>query len=342
MGSVKDLRILEEPTKEQPGKGRFVFSDRYSVFDWGEMPDLIEHKGAAIALLGAYFFEKLEAMGIPTHYLGLVEDDQVNKISHIKSPVDTMEVKMLRVIKPEVKGDRYDYSPYQEEKGGFLIPLEVIYRNSLPPGSSVFKRLETGEAKPEDLGLEAMPVPNQKMDPPILDVSTKLEITDRYMTWDEARAISGLTTGEINDLKELVNTVNHLITREFAEIGLVNEDGKIEVGFDHQRRLMLVDVLGTLDECRFTFEGLPVSKEILRIYYRDCPWHLATEEAKAKDRQRWKEICPLSPEPLPPRLNQLVSQIYCACTNEITQKEWFKDTPPIREVMAEIKGYLNG
>lgn len=340
MGSVKDLKILEEPTKEQSGKGRFVFSDRYSVFDWGEMPDHIEYKGAAIAILGAYFFEKLEEMGIATHYLGLVEEDQAKKLSAVNNPVNSMEVKIIRVIKPEVFGDRYDYSSYAGEHGGFLIPLEVIYRNSLPPGSSVFKRLESGEAKPEDLGLEAMPVPNQKMDPPLLDVSTKLEVTDRYITWDEARSISGLDQENISDLKKLTIVVNDLISREFSRIGLVNEDGKIEVGFDHQRRLMLVDVLGTLDECRFTFEGLPVSKEILRIYYRNSAWHKATEEAKAKDRQHWKEICAVPPEPLPPRLKQLASQIYCACTNEITQKEWFKNTPPIKEVMAEIKGYL--
>jgi len=340
MGSVKDLKIFGEATKEQTGRGRFIFSDRYSVFDWGEMPDQIDHKGAAIALLGAFFFEKLEEIGISTHYLGLVENDQVNKLSHIKRPVDTMEVKILQVIKPEMKRDQYDYSRYQEEKGGFLIPLEVIYRNSLPPGSSVFKRLEKGEVKPEDLGLQGMPVQNQKMVPPLLDVSTKLEVTDRYITWDEAGNLSGLCREEIGGLKKLVNTVNELITREFSRIGLVNEDGKIEVGFDHQRRLMVVDVLGTLDECRFTYEGLPVSKEILRIYYRNTPWHRATEEAKARDRQCWKEICPVGPEPLPSRLKQLVSQIYCACTNEITKKEWFKNTPPIKEVMTEIKEYL--
>ncbi len=340
MGSVKDLQMLEEPTQKQFGRGRFVFSDRYSVFDWGEMPDQIEHKGAAIALLGAFFFEKLEEMGFSTHYLGLVEDNQVKKLSDIKSPVDSMEVEMLQVIKPELTGDQYNYSTYQREEGGFLIPLEVIYRNSLPPGSSVFKRLETGEVKPEDLGLKGMPVPNQKMDPPLLDVSTKLEVTDRYITWDEARSISGLSHAEISNLKKLANTVNELITREFSQISLVNEDGKIEAGFDQQRHLMLVDVLGTLDECRFTFEGLPVSKEALRIYYRNTPWHRATEEAKAKDRQRWKEICPVAPEPLPPWLKKMVSQIYCACTNEITKKEWFKNTPPIKEVMSEIKGYL--
>ena len=136
---------------------------------------------------------------------------------------------------------------------------------------------------------------------PILDVSTKLEITDRYLTWVEAQQISGLNDEEIIELKNLTNTVNDLITDEFSKIGLVNEDGKIEVGFDRERRLMLVDVLGTLDECRFTFDGLPVSKEIARVYYRDTAWYQGVEEAKKRDRQHWKEICTLSPEPLPPR-----------------------------------------
>ena len=55
------------------GIGRFHFSDRYSVFDWGEMPDHIEGKGAALCLMGAYCFEHLEEKGVKTHYRGLVE-----------------------------------------------------------------------------------------------------------------------------------------------------------------------------------------------------------------------------------------------------------------------------
>ncbi|GAG55731.1 unnamed protein product, partial [marine sediment metagenome] len=38
-GSVKDLEILSRPEDNKMGIGRFHFSDRYSVFDWGEMPD---------------------------------------------------------------------------------------------------------------------------------------------------------------------------------------------------------------------------------------------------------------------------------------------------------------
>lgn len=340
MGSVKDLKILKEPNADNLGVGRFVFSDRYSVFDWGEMPDHIQNKGAAIALLGAYFFEKLEKKGTPTQYIGLVEGGKVKKLSDIRTPVNTMEIKLLNVIKPEFSGGKYDYSYYQHEKRGFLIPLEVIYRNFLPPGSSVFKRLNIDEISPQDLGLDRMPVPNQKLDPPILDVSTKLEVTDRYLTWAEAQQISGLNDKEITELKNLTNKINDFITEEFSKIELVNEDGKIEVGFDRKRRLMLVDVLGTLDECRFTFDGLPVSKEIARIYYRNTEWYQAVEEAKKKDRQNWKNLCRLNPEPLPPRVGLLISQIYCAVTNEITENEWFKDVPSLKNILNEIKEIL--
>jgi len=337
MGSVKDLKVLEPASENKNGIGRFIYSDRYSVFDWGEMPDCIDNKGAAIAILGAYFFEKLEGMGIPTHYIGLVENNEVKRLGDLKGISNTMQIKLLRVIKPGLTGDNYDYSAYKNKDGGFLIPLEVIYRNFLPPGSSVFKRLKNGEIKPEDLGLDKMPEPNQKLDNPIYDVSTKLEITDRYMKWDEAAEISGLNESELADLKNLTSSINNFISNEFARIGLVNEDGKIEVGFDLNRKLMLVDVFGTLDECRFTYMGLPVSKEIARIYYRNTDWNAAVDEAKKKDRQHWKEICTLKPEPLSPKLKNLISQVYSACTNEITGREWFKNTPPLKNILSEIK-----
>lgn len=337
MGSVKDLKVLEPASENKNGTGRFIYSDRYSVFDWGEMPDQIDNKGAAIAILGAYFFEKLEGMGIPTHYLGLVEDNEVKRLKDLNGISNTMQIKLLRVIKPGLSGDKYDYSAYKNRDGGFLIPLEVIYRNFLPPGSSVFKRLKNGEIKPQDLGLDKMPEPNQKPENPIYDVSTKLEITDRYMNWAEAAEISGLNEEELKDLKELTGKINNFISAEFFKIDLVNEDGKIEVGFDLNRKLMLVDVFGTLDECRFTYLGLPVSKEIARIYYRNTAWNAAVDEAKKKDRQHWKEICAVKPEPLTPKLKKLISQVYSACTNEITGREWFKGTPPLKEILAEIK-----
>lgn len=340
MGSVKDLRIFEEATATSLGRARFFFSDRYSVFDWGEMPDHISHKGEAIALLGAYFFEKLEEIGISTHYLGLVENNSVRRLPQLRGPSATMEIKLVRVLRPEFKSGLYDYSIYKKEKSCFLIPLEIMYRNSLPPGSSVFRRLKSGELNYKDLGLDKEPQPDQKLSPPFLDASTKLETTDRYLSWSEAQEISGLSDEELEGIKKIILTVNDLISEEFSKIGLFNEDGKVELAFDCQRRLMLVDVLGTLDECRFTYDSIPVSKEAARIHYRRTDWFQAVEEAKKEDREHWKEICRLKPDPLPAKLRLLITQMYCACTNEVTEREWFEGIPLLKEILRDLKELL--
>ncbi|MEM4702816.1 MAG: phosphoribosylaminoimidazolesuccinocarboxamide synthase, partial [Archaeoglobaceae archaeon] len=78
MGSVKDLIVIKEPS-DGLGEGIFVFSDRYSVFDYGEMPDKIDGKGSSLCLISAFFFEKIEESGIRTHYMGLLEDGKLKR-----------------------------------------------------------------------------------------------------------------------------------------------------------------------------------------------------------------------------------------------------------------------
>src|SRR5208283_2683767 len=102
MGSVKDLEVIKKPTRQAMGVGRFRFSDRYSVFDWGEMPDNIEGKGAALCLMGAYCFEKLEKKGVNTHYRGLVDGNgKVVKFNVVQQPSGIMEVSLVNVYKPK-------------------------------------------------------------------------------------------------------------------------------------------------------------------------------------------------------------------------------------------------
>jgi len=132
------------------------------------MPDHIPNKGKSLCISAAYFFEKIESMGIKTHYLGLVEGGQLKKISEVKSPIDIMEVKLFRVLKPTKTANGYHYSIYKKEEGNLLVPLEVIFRNSLPAGSSVFKRLEKGELELKELGLEKMPIPGENLGKPLL------------------------------------------------------------------------------------------------------------------------------------------------------------------------------
>ncbi|RLI86902.1 MAG: phosphoribosylaminoimidazolesuccinocarboxamide synthase [Archaeoglobales archaeon] len=329
MSSVKDLIVLKEPKRDRTGIGRFVFSDRYSVFDYGVMPDLIDGKGKALCMITSYFFEKLEESGIRTHYLGLVEDNKIKRIDEVEEPSEVMEVKLVRVLKP--KG--YDYSIFKLERSNFLIPLEVIYRNSLPEGSSVFRRLERGEISHKDLGLDHYPKPNEKLEKPIIDFSTKLEDRDRYLKWDEAREIAGLSEDEFDEILHLTLRIDEIITREVEKAGLSNEDGKIEFAFDEKRGLMVVDAVGTPDECRFMLEGLHISKEILRRYYRRTDWYRRIEEAKGNPN--WREMAGKPPR-LPKDLIKAVSDMYKACCNEITGKRWF-EVGSLRDVVRELR-----
>lgn len=339
MGSVKDLLILENPQDKKLGKGRFIFSDRYSVFDYGEMPDYIDDKGKAICLATAYFFEKLENLGIKTHYLGLVEEDKVKSLNELKNPSNIMEFKMVRVIKPELKDGIYNYSIFEKEKVNFLIPLEVIYRNSLPEGSSVFRRLKEGSLKLEDLGLISMPKPGDILEKPLVDFSTKLEVNDRYLSYEEAKKISGFSKEEFEKIRELTLFIDEKITEAIERIGLINEDGKVEFAFDLEREFMLVDALGTLDECRFTYNNIPISKEIARIYYRKTEWYKEVESAKKKDRFNWKSYVG-TPPLLPKELKELISLSYKAYTNEITKREWF-DAPSLKDILKRISEILS-
>lgn len=343
MGSVKNLEILEEPTEKRMGLGRFVFSDRYSVFDWGGMPDTIPHKGAALCVMGAYCFEKAEERGINTHYRGLVNNEgEAVGTEELEEPLNVMEVKIARVIKPEFCGGEYDYSMFTSDLVNFLLPLEVIYRNGLPEGSSVFRRLKKGKVTPEDLGLEEMPRPGQKFEEPILDVSTKLEEKDRYITWDEAQRIAGISDSETHRIKDILKKANDIITEVAKKAGLVNEDGKIELVFGPDREPMLADVLGTLDECRFTYEGLNVSKEIARQYYKGTDWEKevreAQDEAQEKGIENWKELCDLEPPRLDPNLKRIVSQMYTSTANAFLGRRLF-DVPDLKKVMEEHRSF---
>jgi len=348
MGSVKDLEIIRKPTKNKMGVGRFHFSDRYSVFDWGEMPDLIEGKGAALCMMGAYCFERLEEKSIKTHYRGLVDRNgkAVRFGALKKQPSDVMEINLVNVHKPKAYLQdgkvKYDYGVYSPKLRNFLIPLEIIYRNGLPEGSSVFKRLEQGLVTLKELGLEHYPRAGEKFRKPIFDVSTKLEEGDRYVSWAEAQRIAGLTVRELEKVKALLLKVDEMITEIASKAGLVNEDGKIELAFGAKRSLMVVDVVGTLDECRFTYDGLHVSKEIARQYYKKTEWYRDVEVAKTRAEKEgisdWKKLVKTKPPKLDPKLKTTISQMYSATANELTEKKMF-DVPKLADVVKEYEGY---
>jgi phosphoribosylaminoimidazole-succinocarboxamide synthase len=348
MGSVKDLEIIKNPTREEMGIGRFHFSDRYSVFDWGEMPDHIPGKGAALCLMGAYCFERLREKDIKTHYKGLVDNNgKTVTFKQLNQPTNTMEVYQVNIYKPETRVEQgkleYDYSAYTPNLKNCLIPLEIIYRNGLPEGSSIFKRLEQGKVTIKDLGLDHYPKPGEHFPKPILDVSTKLEETDRYLTWEEAAKIAGITIPEVAAVKDILSKVNETISEIASQAGLTNEDGKIELAFDNERQIMIVDVTGTLDECRFTYNGLHVSKEVARQFYKKTQWYKDVEDAKkaaeAQGVKDWKAMCKSQPPKLDPKLRTIISEMYIATANEMTSSKLF-NAPLLADVIKEYQQFM--
>ena len=286
-GSVKDIYRIN--AREL----LFRFSDRYSIFDWGEMPDAIPHKGHALASMGCKFLEYLEHRGFKTHYLGRGDEPNSMRVRSVTVPRDGVSV-------------------YQARPTSILIPLEVIFRLGAPKGSSLLRRLKT-EADWFAAGYDRVYKEGEFFKEVKIDFTTKLERQDRVLSDGEAKSLAGMNGQEWEELKDKTKKIAAEIKTIFARFGAVLWDGKFEFAFDEERKIILVDSIG-LDEMRLTFEGIPLSKELLRQYYLGSPWYLALSNAKETHPSEFKEYCKnalhAEPSPLPTGVVSAVSDIY--------------------------------
>jgi phosphoribosylaminoimidazole-succinocarboxamide synthase len=168
-----------------------------------------------------------------------------------------------------------------------------------------------------------------------------LEDGDRSLDWNEAQKIAQLTDTEVAELRNMMSLANKWITKVYNGIGLVNEDGKFEFGRDANGRLMFVDVLGTLDECRFTYDGVQVSKEIIRQWYKknQLEWVEEAEKAKKSGIDNWREHVTNKPKQLPKEFLDIISAAYTTTANALYQSAIFSGVPPLKEVVADYKKY---
>jgi phosphoribosylaminoimidazole-succinocarboxamide synthase len=337
--SVKEFRVDREPTDEELGRGRFVFTDDYSVFDWGRMPDRIPGKGRSLCTMGADNFERLAEAGVPTHYRGVVADegDETTSLGDAADAPREMAID-LTVVPDLPHGDGgYDYDAFHAAAGDhYLVPLEIVVRNEVPVGSSLRAR-----TNPRDVGVDlaAWPPRPVSLPEPVVEFSTKFEEQDRYLDADEAEDIAGRAA--LDDLRETALAVNEVISDRAAETGFVHEDGKIEcLWVDGEVRI--ADVAGTFDENRFSRDDQQLSKEVVRQFYKsyDPDWVAAVTEAKAlADEQGvadWKSLCEQSPDPLPESVVGTVSAMYAAGANAYTGREWF-DAPGIDAAVESVR-----
>ena len=348
MTSVKEFRVDEPASADALGRGRFVFTDAYSVFDWGQMPDPIPRKGASLCTMGAFNFELLESEGIPTHYRGVVDPDggDVARLAAVTTPPTEMAIDLTQVPDLPYEGPDagYDYDAFHAAGGeNFLVPLEVVFRNRVPVGSSLRRR-----ATPADVGLDVGSAtdgddwPDEPIDlpEPIVEFSTKYEEQDRYLTRKAADRIAG--PADVDALESLARDVNRVVTERAAASGFVHEDGKIECLYA-DGELRVADVVGTFDENRFSYGGRGISKEVVRQWYRanDPDWVDAVSDAKAAIADReiddWRELCEAEPKPLPAEVVDAVSVMYAAGTNAYTGRDWF-DVPDIETALDALDG----
>jgi len=347
MGSVKELILCGGQTKNDLDYWAFLFSNGFSVFDYGRMLNKIPGKGAALAIITACAFERLEkTTGIKSHYKGLLnQKGKLVSVEELEKPVNRMALDLVRVIKPKFKNGVYDYSQYQgDDLKNLLIPLEFIYRNKLPKGSSVFSRLEKGLLNYEDLGLDHMPVVGEVLYRPFFEITTKLEKTDRFITLEQAAEMIGVSVEEINKMVLVLSQVEKVVSTMTNEVGLSNDDGKIELAFNQDGEIIVVDVFGTPDECRFSYQGIQLSKEILRQYYMKTSWYEEVKKAKEKAKndgvEDWQQFCP-EPGLLPLELIEITSTVYESIANAFSRKKIFIGIPDLAESAEKYIEYWN-
>jgi phosphoribosylaminoimidazole-succinocarboxamide synthase len=337
MTSVKEFRVEEPAGPDSLGRGAFVFTDDYSVFDWGKMPDSIPNKGASLCAMGAANFEALEAAGVPTHYRGVVSGGDVVPLEDVVSPPREMAIDLTRVPDLPHEGREYDYAAFQEAAGeNYLIPLEIVFRNTVPVGSSLRSRADPREF---DLEYDAWPDEPVDLPEPVVEFSTKFEESDRYLSRKNADYVAG--AADVDELEAIARRVDDLVTETAAEAGLVHEDGKIECLY-YDGAVRVADVVGTFDENRFSYDGQQLSKEVVRQYHKRTQpeWVEAVDaakaEAKANDVADWRRLCEVEPEPLEDHVVDAVRDMYTAGANSYLGRELFS-APPLADAVETIR-----
>lgn len=304
-GSVKNLR-----GPLQNGEIVFEFTNDFSVFDWGKMPDVIPEKGKALLGVATHLFQELthplswkaffrdqkssialakienrfgqnlpvlcrelESIGMRSCFRGLFPVD-----SSLKDATG-LRVEALQILPPKAveskTGTVFDYSDVEINPKNALIPLEVVFRHGLTENSSFFER-----------NPETTLQPGHRFELPLIEFFTKLEPTDRFIaTREDACKVGRISEDYLLELELRAILLSLWLEREcrLRELDLV--DGKFEWGFDGDGRILLADAIGP-DELRLLelrgTTGKPdrLSKEFLREYYRDSDWFKEIGELK--------------------------------------------------------------
>lgn len=274
----------------------FRFSDRISVFD-KIIPTMVQDKGLSLCRISSFWFNALKERGIENHF--------------IESSGPEMTVKKFSVM------EKVNASVY----GNYLIPLEFVVRYYV--AGSLFDKIKSGRISFKGLGFKNMPAYGEELPDPFLEVTTKFEKFDRFLSIEEASSISGLHRHEIMSILEECMKIDRIIERQIKKAGLIHADGKKEFAVDRERGPVVVDTFGTPDEDRFWEQKeyekgniVELSKEFVRQYYRKIGYHTQLYSSREKNMKE-----PDIP-PLPDEIARNVSDLYRKMYERITGQKW--------------------
>lgn len=321
-GSVK--RVWQCPWDES--SLLFEFTDDYSIFDWGKMPDTIANKGRALAAFGTYFFNKLkepsfwqgmqsskilekfekefadglkmsplldefQKNGMASHFQGLVTESgerlSLEKAAAHPHPI-YMQVLRATVQRPEpVLVQKQNVFDYPQ--------VDQSAKTRLIPLEVVFRfGMPSGSSLKERL--EKNPDYAKVLGlskPPVEGQMFERPVLEFYTKLEpKDRLLSIQEALLISGLNG--REFNELIDRTIlASIALFWQFGqrRIELWdgkfeFIKQADQILLADSIGPDELRLLYKGTHLSKEMIRQIYRGCKWENALKEAQKLAHER--------------------------------------------------------
>ncbi len=208
-GKAKD--IYQRPN----GDIVFVFTDRVTAFDGLKKAEYTD-KGAICCKLSCFWFKKLEAAGIKTHFREFVPPNML-----VAQDLD-------------------------------ILPVEVIARNYLY--GSLWRRSQRGEVEisSEFISEGTKRAEGTPLARSYVEFTTKFEKVDRPVTKDELIANGWMDHSEIAFLTTTTRRIGELMSAYLSTKEVILADFKLEYGRCKKcGEIILADEVGTPDVCRF-------------------------------------------------------------------------------------------
>lgn len=266
-GKVRDVYQVS------PERLLLVATDRLSAFD-SVLPTPIEHKGAVLTALSAFWFKKLEHL--VDHHMITADFDEMPEVIRQN---EQLRGRSMLVKKASV------------------FPVECVVRGYLEgSGWKDYKAKRTVCAVDLPKGLQHC----DKLHKPIFTPSTKADVghDDNISQLEFVKIVGHDTAAE---LKSISKQIYSEASEYAATRGIIIADTKFEFGEDSDGNILLVDEVLTPDSSRFWAAGsyepghsqTSFDKQFVREYLESIGW----------DKQ------PPAP-PLPPEIASATSERY--------------------------------